>query len=221
MISDVFYRITKFILFVFFKILFRLQVFGKNNFPSVGGFIVAANHLSYLDPVVVGISSPRNLHYLAREDLFGNKVFGFLLSHLGAIPLKRDSTKDIGALKKAFSLLAKKKGVCVFPEGARSLSGKLQKLQAGIGLLAIKSRCPVVPVLIVGTDKALPVKAKFIKLEKVIAYVGKPIFPPQVSDDHEDFENFTHKIEDSLKELEYRVKNFNKLEDTTKKNNRA
>jgi 1-acyl-sn-glycerol-3-phosphate acyltransferase len=218
MLSKIFYSIAKTFLFIIFKILFRFQVFGKNNLPKEGGFIIASNHTSFLDPIVLGLISSRRLNFLAREGLFHNKSFALLISNLGAIPLKEDSKQDIRAFRKAFDILAKKKCLVVFPEGSRSLNGKLQRMHSGVGFLAIRSQCPVVPILIVGTEKALPVKAKFIRPKKITAYVGKILFPPKEFKGHKDFEDFTQVIEGSIRDLEARVKNVNKLKDVTKRN---
>ncbi len=212
------YSIIRFFLTIIFKILFRFQVFGRGNFPQKGGFIVAANHLSYLDPMVLGVSSPRKLNFLAKDDLFKIKGFGFLISNVGAVPVKMGTNQNISAFRSALSLLSKGNGFVIFPEGARSLNGKIQDMRAGVGFLAIKSRCPVVPVLIVGTEKALPLRAKCIRPRKVTVYVGKVLFPPLGSKEHKSFEEFSHRVEDSIRDLESRVENISKLEYAKKRN---
>lgn len=195
------YYIVRFILFLLFKILFRFQVFGKNNFPQKGGFIIAGNHLSFLDPIAVGLASPRKVNFLARDDLFTNKAFGFLLKSLGVIPIKKDRGSNIKPLKKALRIMAAQRGVAIFPEGARSQSGELQKMSAGVGFLAIKSQCPVVPVFITGTNKALPVKAKCVRFKKVTVYIGKAIVPQRINGESESFEEFSRRVEESIKNL--------------------
>lgn len=199
------YYIAKFILYLLFKILFRLQSFGKNNFPQKGGFIIASNHLSFLDPIAVGLVSFRKVKFLARDDLFNNKAFAFLLKSLGAIPIKKGGAANIKPLKKALQILGEKHGIVIFPEGTRSQSGELQKMYNGIGFLAIKSNCPVIPVLIVGTDKVLPIKAKFARLRKIMVYVGHPIVPLQINDKSESFKAFSCRVEESIKDLKIRI----------------
>ena len=212
------YSIARFFFTIIFKVLFRFQVFGRSNFPRKGAFIVAANHLSYLDPILLGISSPRKLNFIAKDDLFKIKVFGFLISNVGAIPVKMDAKQNIGVFRSALSLLSKGNGFVIFPEGARSLNGKMQNMRAGVGFLAIKSQCPVIPVLIIGTEKALPLRAKCIRLKKITAYVGKALLPPLDSKGHGSFEEFSHRVEDSIRDLKRRVDNIGKLKYVKKRN---
>ncbi len=212
------YSIVRFFLIIIFKVLFRFQVFGRSNFPRKGGFIVAANHLSYLDPIVLGISSPRKLNFLAKDDLFKIKGFGFLISNVGAIPVKRNAEQNISVFRSTLSLLDKGKGFVIFPEGARSLNGKMQNMRAGVGFLAIKSQCPVIPVLIVGTEKALPLRAKCIRPRKITAYVGKALLSPLDSKGHRSFEEFSYRVEDSIRDLKSRVENISKLKYAKKRN---
>lgn len=199
------YYVAKIILFLLFKILFRFQSFGKNNFPQKGGFIIASNHLSFLDPIAIGLVSPRKVNFLARDDLFNNKVFGFLLKSLGAIPIKKGSGTNIKPLKKALQIVGEKRGIVIFPEGARSQGGELQKMYNGMGFLAVKSNCPVIPVLIVGTDKVLPCKAKFVRARKITVYIGHPIVPLRTNDKSESFKNFSRRVEESIKDLKIRI----------------
>jgi len=212
------YSIARFFFTIIFKVLFRFQVFGRSNFPRKGAFIVAANHLSYLDPILLGISSPRKLNFIAKDDLFKIKVFGFLISNVGAIPVKMDAKQNIGVFRSALSLLSKGNGFVIFPEGARSLNGKMQNMRAGVGFLAIKSQCPVIPVLIIGTEKALPLRAKCIRLRKITAYVGKALLPPLDSKGYGSFEEFSHRVEDSIRDLKRRVDNIGKLKYAKKRN---
>jgi len=212
------YSIARFFFTIIFKVLFRFQVFGRSNFPRKGAFIVAANHLSYLDPILLGISSPRKLNFIAKDDLFKIKVFGFLISNVGAIPVKMGAKQNIGVFRSALSLLSKGNGFVIFPEGARSLNGKMQNMRAGVGFLAIKSQCPVIPVLIIGTEKALPLRAKCIRLRKITAYVGKALLPPLDSKGYGSFEEFSHRVEDSIKDLKRRVDNIGKLKYAKKRN---
>jgi len=157
------------------KILFRIQIKGRENIPKKGGFILASNHLSYLDPVVLGVASPRKLSFMARDDLFDVPIFGSFIRSLGAFPVKRNSP-DISAFKEVFKRIKQGKPVVIFPEGRRSPDGKLLSPLAGIGFIAAHLSCPVIPSYIQGTDKALPINSHFIKPKKVRVYLGKQIF---------------------------------------------
>lgn len=101
------YEISKFLCFVVLKILFKLEVKGKDFLPRNRPFIIASNHRSYLDPIVVGVGCSCALHYLAKEELFKNKLFSLILRNLNVIPLKR-STTDLGALRMALAILKKR-----------------------------------------------------------------------------------------------------------------
>ncbi len=177
-----------------FKILFYMEVEGRENIPEEGPFILASNHLSFLDPPLLGISSPRKLYFLARKTLFKNKIFSAFIKRLGAIPIEREGSPM--ALRKGLDVLKEGKGLVIFPEGTRSRDGKLKNGKPGVGFLAIKGKCPVVPVFISGTDKALPVGAKFIKPTKIKVKIGKPLLFHD-----EDYISSTEKIMDSIKGL--------------------
>lgn len=169
------YLSAKFVGIILFKILFYLEVKGREYIPKKGPFILASNHTSYLDPIVLGISSPRPLNYLAKISLFKNRIFASLIRIFGAIPLERESSFSY-TLRSALTLLKEKKGVVIFPEGTRSEDGVIKDGKGGVGFLSIKSHAPVIPVKIKGTGKALPVKEKFVKPTKVKVIIGPPLY---------------------------------------------
>lgn len=167
------------------KLLFRLQVFGRNNIPLQGGFILASNHTSYLDPPVLAAACPRALAFLAIEHLFKNAVFGWFITALNAFPLKSKSA-DLRALRWALGRLKDGKAVIIFPEGGRTADGELTEPMKGIGFLATKADASIVPAFIDGSNRALPINSKFIRPKKIKVYFGQPIkleqFNPQLKD---------------------------------------
>lgn len=167
------YTAARLVLIVLFKILFKLEVWGKKNIPKKGGFILASNHTSYLDSLALGVACQRKLNFMARHDLFCNPWFSWLLSKVGAFPVKRNSA-DISALKEAMRRVKKGNALVVFPEGSRQFEGLSSEPQAGIGFLVSRLGVPVIPAFISGTDKALPRNAKFIRPKKVSVHFGKP-----------------------------------------------
>lgn len=173
--SKFLYFLAKTIGFFVYKIFFSLEVKGRENFPEKGAFIVASNHLSYLDPPTIGFVCPRKLYYFAKESLFKIKVFSTLIKLLGAIPVGRDMAAPV-SLKKGLEILKKGKCLVIFPEGTRSKDGKIKEGKPGVGFLAVKGKVPVVPVRLKGTDEALPINAKFIRIAKIKVIVGKPMF---------------------------------------------
>lgn len=156
------------------KIFCGIKAYGRENIPEKGGFILASNHLSFLDPPAVGVASPRPLNYMARHDLFNIPLAGRALLSVGAFPVKRGSA-DLAALRSTIRLLESGEGVLLFPEGARQEKGSVKPPEPGIGFIAAKSKVPVIPVFVSGTDTALPRGAKFIRRSRVCVRFGKQI----------------------------------------------
>jgi len=175
------YEILKPLAIFLFKIFFKIEVKGKEKIPKKGRFILASNHTSVLDPVVLGVACPRRLYFLAKEELFKNKLFSLLIKTLGAIPLKRESS-DLRAIKKALTLLAEEKPVVIFPQGTRR--GGFGEVKKGVGFLAKKSNSCVVISKIIGTEKILPKGEKRLRLGKIKVIFDKVFYK---NDDYQDF----------------------------------
>jgi 1-acyl-sn-glycerol-3-phosphate acyltransferase len=111
---------------------------------------------------------------MAKQELFKIPVLGWLIKAVGSFPVKQHSA-DRNALRTALELLSKGEVVCIFPEGTRSLDGKLLPAQAGIGMIAIKSRAPVVPVALIGTERVLPPHSFFFHFSRVTVVYGRPM----------------------------------------------
>jgi 1-acyl-sn-glycerol-3-phosphate acyltransferase len=168
------YTVSRFLCLIFCKITVGLKAFGRENFPKKGPCIVAANHVSFLDPVVLGVAAPRKVIFVARDDLFIHPVFRWWLNSCGVIPLKRSSA-DLSAIKEAMKHLAKGEVLAMFPEGTRKGDNLPDKPFAGVAFLAAKMNAPVVPAFIQGTDTALPKGAKSVKRTQVNVRFGKQI----------------------------------------------
>ncbi|MEE2947705.1 MAG: lysophospholipid acyltransferase family protein [Verrucomicrobiota bacterium] len=128
-----------------FRNLFRCRVYHPEHVPLNGPVILAANHESYLDPPLIGSSLSRPVHYLARENLFSNRLFGPFLRGLNSVPVDRDGGSAKG-LKNILERLLNGDAILIFPEGTRTKDGTIQPARAGIGLAILKSHAPVVPV---------------------------------------------------------------------------
>lgn len=163
---------------LFLKIFFRVRVSGRQHIPAHGGFILASNHISFLDPVVAGGCCPRAVHYMARDTLFKNFFFASLIWHVNAFPVKRGSA-DIGALREAMRRVRRGDGLLVFPEGTRSATGDSQATKQGVGFLATKLGVPIIPVFIQGTEKALPKGSRFIRMARISIRYGQGIRIPR------------------------------------------
>ena len=174
--SPCFYRFSRVLISFLARLFFRLQVFGVDHVPKTGGCIIAANHVSFLDPPLLACGIPhRYVRYLARDTLMKPWAKKILLS-IAVIPMSRDRG-DLGALKKALQFL--KEGSCIglFPEGTRSADGEVKEAKGGIGFLVAKSGVPLIPAYLDGTFEAYPRGAKRIKPCKIKVFYGEPIMP--------------------------------------------
>lgn len=171
------YRFCRFLFRVYFRLYHRGRVENAHRLPDEGGFILAGNHVSFLDPPFFGLACRREAFYMARDTLFRNPLAGWILRKWNCVPINRDRG-DLGALRTMLRMLGEGKAVLMFPEGTRSPDGKLQEARAGIGMIAAKAGVPVVPMRIVGTDKALPKGASFPRPVKVTIKFGEPFTYP-------------------------------------------
>ena len=166
--------------------------------------IVACNHCSNLDPLVVGCFFPRRLRYFAKEELFQSWFLGTSIRALGAVPVSRASSASAaGALKGFMKLYQEGNDVLIFPEGGRSLDGKLQPLEAGVALVAAHERAPILPVFIHGSFKAMPPGAHFVWPSKISVTFGKPLrFSDEVYKSREGREIIMEKLTEAMRALE-------------------
>ena len=156
------------------RVWFRLTVVGADRVPREGRLLLASNHLSVLDPALIGAVLPRELDYMAKTELFRIPGFGPLIRRLNAHPVDR-SGSDSAALRLALRLLGDGRAVLVFPEGTRGTEGQLQPARAGAGMLAALSGAPVVPVYVQGSGRALPRGAVLPRPARVTVVFGAPI----------------------------------------------
>lgn len=162
---------------IMLKVYNRLSVNGLEKALSVNPpLIIAANHCSNLDPIVIGAAFPSRLRYLAKSELFSFRPFGFAIRTLGAVPAKREDIQGAaGALRFLLERIQEGESVLLFPEGQRSGDGRLQPLEGGVGLLAVKTGAPVVPAYIHGTYEALPKSSARYRPSKIDLVFGDPI----------------------------------------------
>jgi 1-acyl-sn-glycerol-3-phosphate acyltransferase len=169
------YSILRLIALVLCKIFFRLDVVGVEHIPKKGAFILVSNHVSFLDPIALGVACPRKLNYMGRHDLFRNPIFSRLLTACCTFPVKRDSA-DPGAFKKAIRLIKDGKALVLFPEGRRSHYNDASSMpEPGIGFLYSKLEVTVIPAFIKGSHLALPKAAHFIRPAKISVCFGRQI----------------------------------------------
>lgn len=160
-----FYQFAKGVVAAVFFPLYRIEVKGKEHFPKDGAVLLCSNHIDNLDPPTVGISAPRQVHFMAKEELFRVPVLGGIVRKVGSFPVKR-GLSDREALRKGLSVLKDGGVLGLFPEGTRSKDGKLGKGLAGAGFFALRSNALVVPCAVIGTYKPF---------NKVRVFFGEPI----------------------------------------------
>ena len=154
------------------KLLFRFRWSGAENVPSDGPVLIASNHQSHLDPVLVGIACPRQLRFLARHTLFFWPL-AWLIRSLGAVPIDRASGR--GGIKATLKLLKEGAPVLVFPEGTRTPDGALQPLHAGFCALARRSGATIVPAALDGAYAAMPRGSRLPRPRPITLRFGRPI----------------------------------------------
>ncbi|MBR4196411.1 MAG: 1-acyl-sn-glycerol-3-phosphate acyltransferase [Synergistaceae bacterium] len=202
--SKVFYFIVK----NFFKLLLiiynRCSAKWLAKLPDNEKFIVACNHASNLDPLIVGCFFPRLLRYLAKEELFEGWFLGTCIRALGAVPVSRTTNASAaGALKGFMKLYQEGSDVLIFPEGGRTLDGKLQPLEAGVALIAAHTHAPILPVFIHGSFRAMPPNSFFVKPTKLRVTFGEPLrFSDEVYDSKSGRQIIMDALTEKFRELE-------------------
>lgn len=169
-------------------LLFRPRVVGGENVPSYGPLIVASNHLSFIDSIVIPLAVPRRVVFLAKAEYWEGHSLASLPRRLffrtfGAVPVQRDQQADAQAsLDLAREVLARGDAFGIYPEGTRSRDGRLYRGRTGVGWLAMAAGAPVVPVGLVGTDLVQPVGATMPRVHRVRISFGPPVRPEAYAD---------------------------------------
>lgn len=155
-----------------FGALGKLESHGNENIPPQGGALLMSNHVSYLDPIIIGTAANRVLHFMARHDTFDMPFLGKLAALHNAYPVRR-GVADRWALRHTLSLLKSGNVVLAFPEGTRSVDGTLGEAHDGVSFIAYNANVPAIPVFLRGA--LLPRNAKCIRPTKLSVTFGSPI----------------------------------------------
>ena len=143
-----FYAIARGLVSLFYHIRFKITVVGRGNIPEkIGGCIIASNHVSNNDPPFIGVVFKGKYTFMAKEELFKNRFFAWLIRKLGAFPVKRGA-KDMAAIDTAIESLDKGRTFIIFPEGTRSKNGELGRPKSGVSIIAVRAKAPVIPVFV-------------------------------------------------------------------------
>ncbi|MCC6442792.1 MAG: 1-acyl-sn-glycerol-3-phosphate acyltransferase [Armatimonadetes bacterium] len=172
------YRFVWCLVKVVYGLMGRPRVEGHERIPATGPVILVSNHLSMADPPFLGGMVRRPVRFMAKEELFRVPLLGSLVRALGTFPVRRGAA-DRSALRQCLAWLEAGEVVGLFPEGTRSPDGRLQKLEQGIAYIALKSKAPVVPVAIQGTEKLLAPHAKFPRPARLLIRFGPPLAFPE------------------------------------------
>jgi 1-acyl-sn-glycerol-3-phosphate acyltransferase len=157
------------------RALLGLRVEGAQHVPVKGGLIVACNHVSYWDPPLVGSAIERELFYVAKEELFKNRLFAALIRAYNAIPLRRNAFSR-RTLEEAARVIDAGHALLIFPEGTRSVPGVLREPRPGLGMVADWTRCPILPAYVTGSET---IKKCLIRRRPLVVSFGPPIEPEE------------------------------------------
>jgi 1-acyl-sn-glycerol-3-phosphate acyltransferase len=156
------------------KLFGRVKYIGVENVPIKGGVLLCGNHVSYIDPPALASGVPRLVHFMAKSELFDIPLLGKFIRSVGTFPVKRN-TADRTAIKTAIQYLQNGEVVAMFPEGMRSLDGKLKEASPGVGMIALKAKAVIIPVGLIDTQKLLPPHTRFFRFCKVKIIYGEPV----------------------------------------------
>jgi 1-acyl-sn-glycerol-3-phosphate acyltransferase len=182
---------------------FSFRFEGGRNIPKSGPALLVANHESFLDPVAIGLTTTRQIHYLARKTLFVGK-FGSFLRRVNCVPVDQEGVAKEG-LRTIIELLGQGKAVLVFPEGERCWAGQMQEFKPGIQLIIRKTQAPIVPVGVAGAFDAFPRTSKAPRFSPLFMPATKGAFAVSVGKPLEAIRFVELPRDQSLKELEAAV----------------
>lgn len=190
------FYIIIFIIFLPFTIIFPIKKIGKNKLKKYKGqnFIIACNHMSNLDPIMLDITFGRKFKFLAKKELFKNKLIGACMRSFGGIPVDRQNPSP-STIKQVFSIIDNKKHICIFPQGTRKKQPIIQEgeIKDGVAMFAVRTGTPVLPMMFNKKIKAF---------HRTKLYIGEPIFPDVNRKKDKDYIlEFSKIIESKMNEL--------------------
>ena len=182
------------------RFFFFLRVEGLEKIPTSGPVVIVSNHMSFVDPVLVGATVPRTLAYIARADMFKYPVLGWWMRAVNTIPLERGAG-DLGAIKAAIRAIKDGKVFGIFPEGRRSRTGQIEPFKTGAAAIALRTDALMVPMAIIGSDKAWPVGGLPRLFRPIKVVFGDPIALPDDPTERKDLGAITSRLEAAVTAL--------------------
>ena len=196
--SKVLYRVGQAVCRPIMKVFYRYKLINNNSIPHEGAYIIASNHMSFSDPVLLGLGQRRRLFFMAKQELFKNKFFGGLIRALGAFPVERGAG-DGKAIKTGEDLIKEGNVMTIFIEGGRTKTGEFMRPRSGCALVAQQMQVPVIPACITITGNP---KHRFAKR---VIHFGDPLTPQQLGltpdGDRRQLKNATNMIMDEIKKM--------------------
>lgn len=175
--EQLFYRFIWMVTYTWARAWIRLEIDGRDGIPADQPFVLAPVHRSNLDFLLVAFPTSRRMRFMGKASLWKNKTFGRFLTLLGAFPVNR-GTADRAALRTCLGFIENGEPVVMFPEGTRRSGPEVEEVFDGPAYVAARAGVPLVPVGIGGSDRAMPIGARWIRPRKVTVIVGDPIVPP-------------------------------------------
>ncbi|MBL7123278.1 MAG: 1-acyl-sn-glycerol-3-phosphate acyltransferase [Actinobacteria bacterium] len=194
------FKLMQFILRVIFNLLYRVEKIDLHKVPRNGKFIICSNHISYLDPVVIGAYIPRCVYFMAKKELYNNKFLSSLVTFLNAFPVERQAFNR-KAFSISFEVLKDGNVLGLFPEGTRSTDGVLRGGKKGTGFIAAASNTPILPVAISGTNKIIQKPYRRIFFPRVKLIVGDIIDIKDILKEHSKKEAISIIVDRTMKEI--------------------
>ncbi|MEO0415025.1 MAG: lysophospholipid acyltransferase family protein, partial [Verrucomicrobiota bacterium] len=203
------YIFTREVFRLFAKTWLSYRVYGREHVKGLddAGYVVASNHVSFLDPPMVGSGFREPVYFFARKTLFDHPFFGWYLKKIQAIPVNQEKP-ELASLKLMIDLLKKDEKVVIFPEGERAYDGKLKEQgQSGVGMIVAKSKAKVVPCRIFGAEKAMPRGSSKVLRHPVSVVFGEPydvydLIENKDLGNKERYEAITERIMESIRQIE-------------------
>ncbi len=196
--SKVLYRVGQAVCRPIMKLFYRYKFINNNSIPHEGAYIIASNHMSFSDPVLLGLGQRRRLFFMAKQELFSNKFFAGLIRALGAFPVERGAG-DGKAIKTGEDLIKEGNVMTIFIEGGRTKTGEFMRPRSGCALVAQQMQVPVIPACITITGNP---KHRFAKR---VIHFGEPLTPEQLGltpdGDRRQLKNATNMIMDEIKKM--------------------
>lgn len=196
--SKVLYRVGQAVCRPIMKVFYRYKFINNNSIPHEGAYIIASNHMSFSDPVLLGLGQRRRLFFMAKQELFKNKFFAGLIRALGAFPVERGAG-DGKAIKTGEDLIKEGNVMTIFIEGGRTKTGEFMRPRSGCALVAQQMQVPVIPACITITGNP---KYRFAKR---VIHFGDPLTPHQLGltpdGDRRQLKNATNMIMDEIKKM--------------------